>query len=114
MILHRDEWLEARKELLEKEKEHAIATKNLARQRQALPWEKVEKTYEFVPADTPDKKVHLIDLFGDHDQLVVEHVMFEEDNEKACQMCCSWVENYVHVLPMLRTHAQYVITTVLV
>jgi len=42
-VVGHDEWLEARRELLAKEKEFTRARDDLTRQRQALPWEAVEK-----------------------------------------------------------------------
>jgi predicted dithiol-disulfide oxidoreductase (DUF899 family) len=47
----REEWLAARKELLEAEKEHLRHGDELARRRQELPWVPVEKEYVFGTAD---------------------------------------------------------------
>jgi predicted dithiol-disulfide oxidoreductase (DUF899 family) len=44
----REEWLIARKKLLEREKELTRQSDGLARQRRALPWVLVETVYEFV------------------------------------------------------------------
>lgn len=41
------EWLAARLEFLTKEKEFTRLRDELSRQRRSLPWEKVEKRYEF-------------------------------------------------------------------
>ena len=46
-VVGHDEWLEARRELLAKEKEFTRARDDLTRQRQALPWEAVEKEHVF-------------------------------------------------------------------
>jgi predicted dithiol-disulfide oxidoreductase (DUF899 family) len=43
----RKEWLAARLELLEAEKEFTRRGDELARQRQELPWVRVEKEYRF-------------------------------------------------------------------
>ena len=43
----RDEWLAARLRLLEAEKAHTRQGDELARQRQALPWVRIDKDYEF-------------------------------------------------------------------
>lgn len=56
----RDEWLAARLELLEAEKEHTRRSDELAERRQALPWVRVEKTYDF---DTDEGRASLADLF---------------------------------------------------
>jgi predicted dithiol-disulfide oxidoreductase (DUF899 family) len=43
----REKWMAARKELHEKEDEHARRSEELAQQRQELPWVPVEKEYTF-------------------------------------------------------------------
>jgi uncharacterized protein DUF899 len=43
----RDEWLAARLDLLQAEKEHSRRGDELARRRQALPWVRIDKTYRF-------------------------------------------------------------------
>ena len=67
-VVSHKEWLEARKELLGIEKELTKKRDELARRRQALPWEKVEKTYRFQGAAGP---ITLPELFGPHSQLIV-------------------------------------------
>src|SRR6187549_412586 len=57
----RSEWLAARLELLEAEKEHTRRSDELARRRQELPWVPVEKDYRFETAGGP---ASLADLFG--------------------------------------------------
>jgi predicted dithiol-disulfide oxidoreductase (DUF899 family) len=42
----REEWLAARVELLEREKEHTRLGDDLARRRRELPWVRVEKDYQ--------------------------------------------------------------------
>jgi predicted dithiol-disulfide oxidoreductase (DUF899 family) len=69
----RDEWLAARKELLEHEKELTRRSDGLARQRRELPWVPVEKEYRF-ETDTGTKT--LADLFDGRSQLLVYHFMF--------------------------------------
>jgi predicted dithiol-disulfide oxidoreductase (DUF899 family) len=46
-----DQWLAARKELLDDEKEHSRRGDELARRRQALPWVPVEKECAFETDD---------------------------------------------------------------
>ena len=62
------EWLAARSEFLTKEKEFTRLRDELSRRRRALPWEKVEKPYEF---DSTNGKVTLADLFDGRSQLIV-------------------------------------------
>src|ERR1700732_1985716 len=58
MTTHRvvspQEWLAARRQLLEKEKAFTRARDDLSRERRALPWERVEKTYVF---ETPKGQI---------------------------------------------------------
>src|SRR6266702_2109585 len=75
-VVSHEEWLAARIALLAKEKEFTQQREELARQRRALPWEKVEKQYVF---DGPNGKETLPDLFGKHSQLVVYHVSFTSE-----------------------------------
>ena len=56
----REEWLAARKELLEAEKDHMRRGDELARRRQELPWVPVEKEYVF---ETAAGRRTLIELF---------------------------------------------------
>ena len=51
----RQEWLSARLDLLEVEKELTRRSDEVARQRQELPWVPVDKEYRF---DTDDGQVH--------------------------------------------------------
>jgi len=56
-VISHDQWLAARTKLLAKEKELTRAKDELTRLRRALPWEPVEKSYEF---EGPDG--HMLDL----------------------------------------------------
>ena len=67
-IVSHDEWLQARKELLDQERELVHAKDALARKLRALPWEEVQKEYTFVGPDGP---VGLGVLFGSRRQLIV-------------------------------------------
>ena len=80
----RDEWLEARRALLAKEKAHLRAHDELARQRRELPWVKVDKSYVF---DGPDGQETLSDLFAGRSQLIVKHFMFGPDWQEGCVGC---------------------------
>jgi len=80
----RQEWLEARLELLKKEKAHSRARDELTRERQALPWVKLEKVYTF---EGLSGKLTLSDLFGDKSQLIVQHFMFDPEWDEGCKSC---------------------------
>ena len=79
-----DEWIAARKELLKKEKEFTRQRDEISRLRRALPWEKVEKNYEF---EGPAGKVALSDLFGGRSQLVIYHFMLGPGWKEGCPSC---------------------------
>src|SRR6185437_12140109 len=62
----RQEWLAARLDLLRAEKELTHRSDAIARQRQALPWVRIDKDYVF---DTDGGKQSLRDLFAGRSQL---------------------------------------------
>ena len=82
----REEWVAARLELLTAEKEHTRRGDELARQRRALPWVRIEKDYEFQTEDGP---ATLADLFRGRSQLMVHHMMFP-----GCPSCASAADGY--------------------
>ena len=90
-IVTSEQWLAARKELLEKEKESTRLRDELTRLRQELPWEKVEKDYVF---DAPDGQLSLADLFDGRSQLLVYHFMFDPDWEEGCKSCSLLADHY--------------------
>jgi predicted dithiol-disulfide oxidoreductase (DUF899 family) len=57
----REEWRAARQELLEAEKDLTHRSDELARQRQELPWVRIEKEYRF---ETDAGSASLADLFS--------------------------------------------------
>jgi predicted dithiol-disulfide oxidoreductase (DUF899 family) len=69
----RDEWLAARVELLDEEKELTRRSDELARKRRKLPWVPVEKEYSF---ETDEGTKTLAELFDGRSQLLVYHFMF--------------------------------------
>jgi predicted dithiol-disulfide oxidoreductase (DUF899 family) len=90
-IVSHSDWLAARTEFLAKEKQLTRLRDEIARQRQQLPWEKVEKNYVF---DGPNGKVSLADLFADKSQLIVYHFMFAPDWAEGCRGC-SFISDHV-------------------
>jgi predicted dithiol-disulfide oxidoreductase (DUF899 family) len=77
-------WLEARKQLLQKEKELTRQNEEVSRLRRELPWEKVEKNYAF---EGPNGRESLADLFGGNSQLIVYHFMFGPGWKEGCPSC---------------------------
>ena len=90
-VVSRDEWLTARKALLDQEKEFTRLRDQLSEQRRALPWVKVNKEYVF---QGPSGKESLSDLFEGRSQLMIYHFMFHPDWEDACKSCSFWADNY--------------------
>jgi predicted dithiol-disulfide oxidoreductase (DUF899 family) len=80
----REEWLAARLELLEAEKELTRRGDELAHRRQQLPWVRIDKDYVF---DTDDGQRSLRDLFAGRSQLLVYHFMFGPDWKAGCPSC---------------------------
>ncbi len=98
-IVSRDEWLAARKALLEQEKAFTRARDELSAARRALPWVRVEEDYRF---DTLRGTESLAALFDGCNQLLVYHFMFGPDWQEGCPSCSFWADNYQGTLPHLR------------
>ncbi|HKT06316.1 MAG TPA: DUF899 family protein [Gemmatimonadaceae bacterium] len=97
----RDEWLTARLELLEAEKELTRRGDEVARKRQALPWVPVEKDYRF---DTEQGSASLADLFRGRSQLLVYHFMFGPDYTAGCPSCSSIADGFNGFVTHLENH----------
>ena len=80
----REEWLAARLDLLQAEKELTRRNDELARRRQQLPWVRIDKAYRF---DTDEGSASLEDLFRGRSQLLVYHFMFGPDWNAGCPSC---------------------------
>jgi predicted dithiol-disulfide oxidoreductase (DUF899 family) len=87
----RDEWLAARLELLEAEKELTRRSDDLAQRRQELPWVRVDKEYRF---ETDEGNAALADLFGGRSQLLVYHFMFGPDYTAGCPSCSAIADGF--------------------
>jgi len=100
-IVTRKEWLAQRLELLAAEKELTHRSDSVAQQRQALPWVRVEKNYEF---DTDEGKATLKDLFKGRSQLLVYHFMFGPDYQAGCPSCSAIADGFNGVAVHLANH----------
>src|ERR1043166_5545036 len=80
----RQEWLTARLALLEAEKELTRHSDAVARQRQELPWVRIDERYRF---ETDEGSASLQDLFRNRSQLLVYHFMFGPDYRAGCPSC---------------------------
>jgi predicted dithiol-disulfide oxidoreductase (DUF899 family) len=94
----REEWLAARAELLEREKELTRKGDELARQRRELPWVPVEKEYRLQAEDGPRT---LAELFNGRSQLLVYHFMFGPGYQAGCPACSSTADSFNGVLAHL-------------
>jgi predicted dithiol-disulfide oxidoreductase (DUF899 family) len=83
-VVSREEWLRARKALLAREKELTHLRDQIARERRALPWVRIEKSYVF---DAPEGKRTLAELFEGRRQLLVQHFMLGPGWEEGCPSC---------------------------
>jgi predicted dithiol-disulfide oxidoreductase (DUF899 family) len=86
-----EEWVAARLELLEAEKDLTRRGDELARQRQELPWVRIDKEYVF---DTDDGTASLADLFRERSQLLVYHFMFGPEYTAGCPACSAIADGF--------------------
>jgi predicted dithiol-disulfide oxidoreductase (DUF899 family) len=100
-IATREEWLAARMELLQQEKELTRRSDEVARQRQALPWVRIDKEYGF---DTDEGAASLEDLFQGRSQLLVYHLMFGPDYTAPCPSCSAIADGFNGVAVHLANH----------
>jgi predicted dithiol-disulfide oxidoreductase (DUF899 family) len=90
-VVSHDEWTDARKALLAKEKEFTRLRDQLSRERRDLPWELVDKVYVF---DGPNGKETLSELFDGRSQLIVYHFMFDPEWDEGCKHCSFWADSF--------------------
>ena len=83
-VVSHSEWIEARKAFLVKEKEFTKMRDQISQLRRDLPWEKVEKDYEF---EGPNGASRLSDLFQGRNQLIIYHFMLGPDWDAGCKSC---------------------------
>lgn len=100
-IVSPQEWEEARRQLLVKEKELTRTRDAMAAARRRMPWLAVEKAYTF---EGPAGKVSLLDLFEGRPQLVLYRAFFEPGvfgwPDHACRGCslgADQVSNLAHL-----------------
>ena len=96
-----EEWLAARLDLLEAEKELTRRSDDLARRRRALPWVPVETDYRFA---TEDGDASLRDLFGGRSQMLVYHFMLGPDWDEGCPSCSAVADGFTGSIPHLEHH----------
>ncbi len=97
----REQWLAARLELLDAEKAFTRQGDELVRQRQALPWVRIDKAYRF---DTEQGSVSLAELFRGRSQLLVYHFMFGPDYKAGCPSCSAIADGFDGLVVRLANH----------
>lgn len=91
-VVGREEWLDARLDLLAKEKAFDKERDALTLSRRDMPWERVETEYVF---DCPGGKESLSELFAGCSQLIVYHFMYHPDwGDQPCRSCSFWADNF--------------------
>lgn len=90
-VVSREEWLEARKALLIKEKEFTRARDAISAARRDMPWEPVEEDYAF---EGPDGSRSLSDLFDGREQLMIYHFMMGPGWEAGCPSCSFLADHF--------------------
>ncbi len=88
-IVSREEWLEARRALLAREKEFTREKDAINIERRMLPMVRVEKEYVFEGASGPAR---LVDLFEGSRQLMVQHFMFDPSWDDGCPSCTASID----------------------
>jgi len=83
-VVARDQWLAERKTLLAREKELTGLRDEIAGERRALPWVRIDKDYAF---DAPEGRRTLADLFEGRRQLLVQHFMLGPGWNEGCPSC---------------------------
>ena len=86
-VVAADRWVDARKALLAREKELMRLSDEVARERRALPWERVATDYVF---DAPEGRRSLAELFEGRRQLLVQHFMLGPGGKRAARAARSW------------------------
>jgi predicted dithiol-disulfide oxidoreductase (DUF899 family) len=100
-VVSRAEWIEARRRLLEKEKQFTRWRDQLTAECRALPWVKVEKAYTF---ESPNGKETLTDLFAGRSQLIVFHFMFGPGWKEGCVGCSFGADHFDGIVVHLENH----------
>src|SRR5262249_42843780 len=78
-------------QLLARERELTHLRDEVSRQRRELPWERVEKKYEF---EGSNGKESLSDLFNGRSQLVVYHFMLGPGWKEGCPSCSFLADSF--------------------
>ena len=97
----REAWRAARLELLQAEKALTRQSDEVARQRQGLPWVRIDKAYRF---ETDEGQASLADLFRGRSQLLIYHFMFGPDFKAGCPACSAIADGFNGFVVHLANH----------
>lgn len=100
-VVSREDWVTARKVLLEAEKELTRRSDEVAKQRMALPCVRIDKDYQFENESGP---VSFRDLFQGRSQLLVYHFMFGPEYQAGCVSCSSIADAFNGLVVHLANH----------
>ena len=90
-VVSREDWYQAHKAHLAREKELTRLRERIVAERRELPWLKIRKDYVFETEQGPRK---LADLFGGRSQLIIYHFMFAEGWDEGCPGC-SYLSDHI-------------------
>ena len=93
---NREEWKAAVAAVHEREEKLGNLDEEIAAQRLAVPWVRIDKEYTF---DTDDGKKTLPELFDGRSQLLIYHLMFGPTYEAACPGCTGLADHFDGALP---------------
>jgi predicted dithiol-disulfide oxidoreductase (DUF899 family) len=100
-IVSPEEWLAARRTLLEEEKAFVRRQDDFRTRQRELPWVEVNKSYVF---DAPEGKVSLAGLFDEKSQLFVKHFMLAPGQKTQCVGCSLEVDHVAGLIEHLENH----------
>jgi predicted dithiol-disulfide oxidoreductase (DUF899 family) len=109
------EYVEARLKVWAAEQALRDQVEEVARMRRALPEGPVMPDYRLTQGPTDldaaeaERQVRLVDLFGDHDVLIVYHLMFHPDDDQACPSCSMWVDGLHGVSHHITRNASFAV-----
>jgi predicted dithiol-disulfide oxidoreductase (DUF899 family) len=89
-VVWRDEWLDARRALLTKEKELTRLRDECNAERRRLPMVRLDKDYVF---EGDGGRATLADLFEGRRQLIVYHMMWRWDLDAGCPSCSFLIDS---------------------
>ncbi|TIU33317.1 MAG: DUF899 domain-containing protein, partial [Mesorhizobium sp.] len=100
-IVSREDWFQAHKANLAREKELTRLRERIAAERRELPWLKIRKDYVFETGQGPKR---LADLFAGNSQLIVYHFMFGPGCVNHCEGCSFLADHIDGANQHLRHH----------